>query len=601
MRKFQYIALLLRLLFGMGNSARDLSNHRAWGLLHQFECGDSAADRIIGGANASLGQFPWIARLAYSYPDSSIDWLCGGAIVTDRYVLTAAHCIGTPEDEHKLEYVRLGEHDVRTDPDCVLDVCAPKVQDVKVKRTIIHPQFNNPEFHNDLAIIELEKPVKLNNYVAPICLPSTPEQTSTLKLGEMVTVAGWGKTNITTQERAKILQTVKIPVLEKKKCSTFGASFTMGDNEICAGAQLNKDACAGDSGGPLMKTFDTVEGPKNFLIGVVSFGPVLCGSVNPGVYTNLAQFMGWILDTIKSFSKRIIFIIIKIYKAYIAYTVVYTMKNPLIQKNILPDIITCGPLSEEDRIVGGDVAALDEFPWLVRIKYGLKNGKEVFACAGSLITSRYIVTAAHCVVNNLTITSVRLGEINDEDDCRRVPCQPADVQVDKVIPFPRYNSESLYRNDIALLRLEKDVDFTDYIRPVCLPISETAAKQDYVPDSVYWTAGWGQTESEKKSSLKRKVALEAVSMTHCQTVENISSEAASYVICAGGKPGKDSCNGDSGGSLVKQIHDNTSANWFLFGITSYGYKECGTRGRPGLYTRVTRYMDWILHNIASNT
>lgn len=69
------------------------------------------------------------------------------------------------------------------------------------------------------------------------------------------------------------------------------------------------------------------------------------------------------------------------------------------------------------------------------------------------------------------------------------------------------------------------------------------------------------------------------------------------MICAGGSEGKDTCTGDSGGSLVKHISDGTSSNWFLVGVTSYGYKDCGTEGRPGLYVRITSYMDWIVENI----
>ncbi|XP_060805099.1 CLIP domain-containing serine protease HP8 isoform X1 [Amyelois transitella] len=281
------------------HTVQDVSNHPAWSKLEHYECGDSAADRIIGGVNAALGQYPWIARLGYKVSDDpDLDWMCGGAIVTDQHVLTAAHCVTTPEDDYTLQYVRLGEHDDRQDPDCVRNICAPKIQDRKVKKATIHPLYNKPLFHNDIAIIELDQPLDIHNYVAPICLPRNEEQMSILKMGDMVTVAGWGKTNMTTQHRANILQTLKLPVVDQNACSNFGSAFSMTDSEICAGAQFNRDACGGDSGGPLMKVFDTMDGPKNFLVGIVSFGPTICGTTKPGVYTSVPHFMNWILDNL---------------------------------------------------------------------------------------------------------------------------------------------------------------------------------------------------------------------------------------------------------------------------------------------------------------
>ncbi|CAH1637695.1 unnamed protein product [Spodoptera littoralis] len=277
--------------------SEEISKHPVWAKLDAVDCGDSAADRIIGGLNAGLGDFPWIARLGY-LEDDEIDYMCGGALVTDRHVVTAAHCVQKSDYGLVLTTVRLGEHDTRTDPDCELKVCAPAVQDRGIKRIISHPQFNKPAFHNDVAIIELDKPVTLNNYVTPICLPRTAEQLMNFKIGDEMTVAGWGKMNMTTEERAKVLQFVNIPVVAPTMCDSFGKGFKLFESEICAGAEHNKDACGGDSGGPLMKVFDTPEGPKNYLVGVVSFGPTICGIKKPGVYASVAYFLKFILDNL---------------------------------------------------------------------------------------------------------------------------------------------------------------------------------------------------------------------------------------------------------------------------------------------------------------
>lgn len=282
----------------VSTKAPSLANHPAWQILNSYDCGDSAADRIIGGTRAALGQYPWMARLGYVYPDDDIDWMCGGALITDRLVITAAHCLPSENDGYKLQYVRLGEHDITTDPDCELSICAPPVQDRGIRNLSKHASFNHPAFHNDLAMLELDVPALLNDYVAPICLPQSEEQLGGVKTGELVVTAGWGKMNMSTEERAHILQVVALPIVKPEMCEMFGKDFQLDESQICAGAQFNKDACGGDSGGPLMKVFDTPEGPKNFLVGVVSFGPTICGIRKPGVYSSVTYFLRWILDHI---------------------------------------------------------------------------------------------------------------------------------------------------------------------------------------------------------------------------------------------------------------------------------------------------------------
>ncbi|XP_073950483.1 phenoloxidase-activating factor 1-like isoform X2 [Choristoneura fumiferana] len=241
---------------------------------------------------------PLLCHVSTDADEPDPDWMCGGALVTDRHVVTAAHCLANLDVGYELAFIRMGELNTETDPDCQLATCAPKVQDRKPKVIKKHPEFNKPAFHNDIAIIELDKPVELHEYVAPICLPNTEEQLAEMPLGELLTVAGWGKMNMTTEERAHILQYVQIPIVEPGACNMFGKTFTVAKSQICAGAQQNKDACGGDSGGPVMKVFDSVEGPKNYLMGVVSFGPTICGIKKPGVYAATSFYLKWILDNI---------------------------------------------------------------------------------------------------------------------------------------------------------------------------------------------------------------------------------------------------------------------------------------------------------------
>uniref|UniRef100_A0A1B6M098 Peptidase S1 domain-containing protein n=1 Tax=Graphocephala atropunctata TaxID=36148 RepID=A0A1B6M098_9HEMI len=111
---------------------KDLTSHPNWKLLDRGDdCGHNVADRIIGGDEATLGQYPWLARLGYIYDWDEFDprkapdtYECGGTIITSLYILTAAHCQADSLSQELVE-VRLGEHNVATDPDCVDGVCAP--------------------------------------------------------------------------------------------------------------------------------------------------------------------------------------------------------------------------------------------------------------------------------------------------------------------------------------------------------------------------------------------------------------------------------------------------------------------------------------------
>ncbi|KPJ09950.1 Serine protease easter [Papilio machaon] len=274
--------------------------------------------------------------------------------------------------------------------------------------------------------------------------------------------------------------------------------------------------------------------------------------------------------------------------------------NVLNTANVLPSIKVCGISgSGLDRIIGGSIAALDEFPWLARIATK-RYDKLKYTCGGSLITQQFVVSAAHCVIDR-KVVAVRLGEwdTETEKDCNDDYCSdpPVDVMVVQVIVHPMYDRR-LHNGDISLLRLEKSINYTDFIRPVCLPTTEFVASQDYVIGTTFTTAGWGLTELGTPSIIKQKVDLDTVPMDICKVkMQHVNKMDVDKIICAGGKPGKDTCNGDSGGPLTKDITIEFNTNAYLFGITSFGSARCGVTDTPSVYTRVTAYMDWIIANI----
>ncbi|CAH2094433.1 unnamed protein product [Euphydryas editha] len=274
--------------------------------------------------------------------------------------------------------------------------------------------------------------------------------------------------------------------------------------------------------------------------------------------------------------------------------------NPV---DLLPDFKICG-IQNNDRIFGGTQTDIDEHPWMALLQYKIYK-RSVFLCAGVLISSKYVMTAAHCVTgeqdpNNWKLTKVRFGEWNvtSKIDCYLDDCSPPvlDVPVEEIIPHADYNTTDRNRlNDIALIRLAHAVEFSDFVKPICLPITQELRSNSFEGYNME-VAGWGQTESRHNSDVKMKVRVPIVKNNKCQDIYRKEGRILTEKqICAGGLEGQDSCRGDSGGPLMGQV--STMENWMVTGIVSYGPSPCGTVNFPSIYTRVTAYIDWILSNI----
>uniref|UniRef100_A0A1Y1L107 CLIP domain-containing serine protease n=1 Tax=Photinus pyralis TaxID=7054 RepID=A0A1Y1L107_PHOPY len=281
---------------------------------------------------------------------------------------------------------------------------------------------------------------------------------------------------------------------------------------------------------------------------------------------------------------------------------------PVSSRSLLPDRSVCGTATE-NRIVGGQVAELDEFPWMALIEYRKPSGSG-FHCGGVLISKRYILTAAHCVKGRdlpktWQISNVRLGEYNTQTAKDCIPqsgyeyCSdpPLDVAVSEVVVHEMYDpfDQNQY-HDIALLRLEYDVQFTTFIKPICLPTSEKL-QGNYVGINMT-VAGWGKTETKSESKVKLKLQVPVRSMDECGPVYSTKNVKLSKgQLCAGGIEGKDSCRGDSGGPLMTLYYVPSDYNWYATGVVSFGPSPCGVAGWPGVYTKVSEYIPWILKTI----
>ncbi|XP_070139317.1 serine protease grass-like [Drosophila kikkawai] len=248
-------------------------------------CGlsDSSGIRIMNGVNSLLGQAPF---MVYVMKDNK--YQCGGSIVSDRYVLTAAHCLA-----HGLS-VRLGEYDDRMNPDCLDMVCVPEHKNFAISDTVYHWQYNNVTQENDIALLRLNQSIEFQQHIQPICLFLSPQYVPTIYY---YTVFGWGLTNPYDKEKAHVLQTANLRLYPKVNCRT---TFRILDrNQICAGSEIS-DTCGGDSGSPLV--FTDQDG-RYIQLGIVSRGSRQCNTA--GTYTYVPNYSDWIVSTMQSMDRRV--------------------------------------------------------------------------------------------------------------------------------------------------------------------------------------------------------------------------------------------------------------------------------------------------------
>uniref|UniRef100_A0A182Q8Y8 CLIP domain-containing serine protease n=1 Tax=Anopheles farauti TaxID=69004 RepID=A0A182Q8Y8_9DIPT len=273
---------------------------------------------------------------------------------------------------------------------------------------------------------------------------------------------------------------------------------------------------------------------------------------------------------------------------------------------------SCGPFSNRNRITGGNDTTIGEFPWIVLLRFRARNGRVYGNCAGSLISKRFVLTAAHCFPaakkKGWEVQSVRVAEWNHMNhrgsrDCRQLPdfnepiCRK-DYAIARIAIHPAYRvNYAVHVNDIALIELVTDVELNAFVAPICLPLNGTQLGQHGDTKGREFTAaGWGATEPDSgMSDVMMQIDLREFDKERCRKVFQVPSNVGigEGHICAGGVRGEDTCHGDSGGPLMEFV----DGAWYLMGITSFGWPRCGKEGVPGVYTNVSHYIGWIEHEV----
>ncbi|XP_014478380.1 PREDICTED: trypsin-3-like isoform X2 [Dinoponera quadriceps] len=234
---------------------------------------------------AAYGAYPW--QVAILANDNT--YIGGGVLISPTHVLTVAHKVAN--------YVnggikaRLGEWDAQStsEPDPYVDI--------SVSRVVLHPEYNSQNLQNDIAVLTLSSaaPIATSPNINTACLPSAAPAA-----GTRCWVSGWGKDAFGPNGRYQsILKEVDVPVRSQADCQTalrstrLGQFFILDNSFICAGGESGKDACTGDGGSPLVCS--TNNGPFQ-IVGLVTWGIGCAGAGVPGVYTNVFNFLSWVMQ-----------------------------------------------------------------------------------------------------------------------------------------------------------------------------------------------------------------------------------------------------------------------------------------------------------------
>ncbi|KAI1298434.1 Serine protease 33 [Halotydeus destructor] len=250
-------------------------------VFNNCKCGvPKVGTRVIGGRGATRDAHPWqVGLLKWNDRQGALSLYCGGSLINDRWILTAAHCFPNKNPVNSSIKIAIGS---LTQSEMTRNL-------VDVESILVHRQYEQKGYFNDIALIKLVKPVAgFGTTRIPVCLATGSTAINNLKL------SGWGKTAspVDNGSPSETLQEVDFTPLDNYTCVQRSPKVNT-ERQLCAG-QSGRMACQGDSGGPLT----TLVNGKTYQVGVVSYGPNDCGKFTnrPTIFTRVSGYSEFIYD-----------------------------------------------------------------------------------------------------------------------------------------------------------------------------------------------------------------------------------------------------------------------------------------------------------------
>ncbi|XP_055531960.1 polyserase-2-like [Wyeomyia smithii] len=532
----------------------------------------TAQGYIFGGKAALEANWPWHAAI-YRKLAKGEEYICGGTIISENFVLTAAHCTVSFRSPLSADnfLVKLGLHN-RSYP-------TENTVIYEVVEVIRHDAFSSNNLQNDIALLRTEEDITYSDYIQPVCLWPVEKSDLNSVLNTPGAVVGWGLGDAYKPE--EILQEAELSVVDyatclKSKPEHFSKLLSKEKSNYCAGNQNMTNVCDGDSGGGMYFIIDNAW----YIRGLVSAGvrSERKGRCDPRqfvTFSDIPYYLKWLTKHQEHAKKR----------------------------NLL-NLGNCGLDVHNSTVEETAKPLFLQYPWTAMLEFQVQGTPTIQTiCNGALIHPRFVVTAGHCVegsVRRLKLKSVRLGEYNlktspdkgKSADGETLSTTIQSIDIEKVFRHPQFNTPR-YDNNIALLKLKYPADTSrPNVKPICLPTLE-----DY--NELYTISGWRRVGLQTHIQVRDMVILEDAEK--CKDIYkemkiNLNPESSQLCGTYYHKSMKDCFHFMSGAPLQYVKNADRRNRYFLKGTFAFGYPKC-QQNYTDVFTNINAYLQWIASTV----
>uniref|UniRef100_W5LYS8 Peptidase S1 domain-containing protein n=1 Tax=Lepisosteus oculatus TaxID=7918 RepID=W5LYS8_LEPOC len=442
-------------------------------------CGQAPlSPSVLQGDSAQEGSWPWQASL---HVDGQ--YLCGGALINSDWVLTAAYCFYQGSTDARRWTVYLGRQtQLGSNPHEVS----------RMGQTISFYPTEDMNIYDDIALLKLDSPVSFTSYIQPICLA---DSSSSFYSCTSCWFTGWVDMTGGVISGNETLQQTQLPLIEITACIHFMEELLgipyLTENMICAGViQSELSSCWNDSENPLVckqESSWTLAGVVNRYTG--------CGKMLV-IYSGVSNYKSWIKNQAGLGTTDFVFFgSNSICNAANVFSVTTTPDTSTAttapvttasSTTTAPVIQVCGRPRLNTSLLGGQSAAEGSWPWMASLQ---RNGRHV--CGGTLVTGDWVMTTAQCLSSPVIVQewTVILGRLK----------QNGSNPFERSLGVQSVQTSQLGGTNVALLKLDTKVSFTDYIQPICL----AGERVSFPIGAQCWVTGWGNATGTGENTLQQ--------------------------------------------------------------------------------------------------